>query len=502
VGRWVLAGTILGSSMAFIDSTVVNVALPVLQRDLQATVADTQWVIESYTLFLASLTLVGGSLGDQLGRRRIFAVGIILFTIASIWCGLAPDPGQLIVARAVQGIGGALFVPGSLAIITATFAYEERGRAIGTWAGATTIATVIGPLLGGWLVEHLSWRWVFFINVPIAAAVLVIVAFRFPESRDESSLGRIDWPGAALATVGLGGLVYGLIESGSRGLGDPLVLTSLAVGVAALVAFVVVEARSKSPMMPLSMFKSRTFSGANILTFFLYGALGAVLFFVQFNLQQVQNMTPTQAGAASLPFIILLSVLSRWSGGLVSRYGPKLPLVVGPAIAGMGFALFALPGTGADYWTGFFPPMAVLGLGMAVTVAPLTTTVMDAADASKSGVASGINNAVARVAGLVAIAVYGIVMLASFSSNLDSRLSTIQIPPAVRSSIDAQRIRLAATEIPPGVTDPERAQLQASIDEAYVAAFRLVVLTCAGLALASAASAWFFVEDKDVVRDE
>jgi EmrB/QacA subfamily drug resistance transporter len=245
VGRWVLAGTILGSSMAFIDGSVVNVALPVLQRDLQATVADTQWVVESYTLFLASLTLVGGSLGDRLGRRRIFAAGIILFTIASIWCGLAPDPAQLIVARAVQGIGGALFVPGSLAIITAAFPSEERGKAIGTWAGATTIATVIGPLLGGWLAEHLSWRWVFFINVPIAAAVIAIVILRFPESRDESVSGGLDWPGAILATVGLGGIVYGLIESGDPGQGDPVVHATQLGGVVARLAIVFVVARTK-----------------------------------------------------------------------------------------------------------------------------------------------------------------------------------------------------------------------------------------------------------------
>jgi hypothetical protein len=276
------------------------------------------------------------------------------------------------------------------------------------------------------------------------------------------------------------------------------VLASLLAGVLALVAFVVVEARSKSPMMPLSMFKSRTFSGANILTFFLYAALSAVLFFVQFDLQQVQGLTPTEAGAASLPFIILVSVLSRWSGGLVSRYGPRLPLVVGPALAGMGFALFALPGVGADYWTGFFPPMAVLGLGMAVTVAPLTTTVMGAADESKSGVASGINNAVSRVAGLVAIAVFGIMMLSTYNASLDSRLPSLQLSPATRASIDSQRIRLAGTEIPPEVTDPQRSLLQSSIDDAFVAAFRLVALTCAGLALASAASAWLLVENKEV----
>jgi EmrB/QacA subfamily drug resistance transporter len=500
-GRWVLAATILGSSMGFIDGTVVNVALPVLQKDLGATVADAQWVVAAYTLFLASLTLVGGSLGDRLGRRRVFAVGIALFTAASLWCGFAPDPLQLIIARAIQGVGGALFVPGSLAIISATFPQETRGRAIGTWSGFTTITTVLGPVLGGWLVEHLSWRWVFFINAPLAVAVLVIVAFKVPESRDDTVSGRLDWLGALLATVGLGALVYGLIESGNLGLTHPLVLATVIGGIFALAAFVVVEARSPAPMMPLSLFKSSTFSGANILTFLLYGALGGALFFVPFNLLQVQNFTPTATGAAMLPFIILLSTLSRWSGGLVARYGAKLPLVVGPSIAALGFALFALPGTKADYWTGFFPAVTVLGLGMAITVAPLTTTVMDAVGTSKSGIASGINNAVSRVAGLLAIAVLGILMLAAFNSSLDTHLASISLPPAARQNIDEQRIKLAGATLPADITESQRAQLQDAIDESFVAGFRLMMLTAAGLALASAASAWLMVEGKNERRD-
>jgi EmrB/QacA subfamily drug resistance transporter len=499
IGRWVLAATILGSSMGFIDGTAVNVALPVLQTDLGATVADAQWVVEAYTLFLASLTLVGGALGDHFGRRRIFGIGIVLFAAASIWCGLAPNPAQLVLARAVQGIGGALFVPGSLALIAASFPTETRGRAIGTWSGATTITTVLGPVLGGWLVEHLSWRWVFFINVPLAIAVIAIVVSRVPESHDESASGGLDWLGAFLATAGLGALTYGLIEWGIRGPSDPLVLATIIGGALLLVAFVVVEARSPSPMMPLSLFRSSTFSGANLLTFLLYGALGVVLFFLPFNLQQVQNLTPTETGAGLLPFIILLAILSRWAGGLVARYGSKLPLVVGPSIAGLGFALLAIPGTHASYWTGFFPGIVVLGLGMAITVAPLTTTVMSAVDVSKSGVASGINNAVARVAGLLAIAVFGIVMLAVFNSSLDRNLPTIQVTPAVRQSIDEQRIRLAGATIPPEVIEPQRAQLQAAIDEAFVSSFRLTMLACAGLALASAASAWLMVEG-DVKR--
>jgi MFS family permease len=356
-------------------------------------------------------------------------------------------------------------------------------------------------VLGGWLVEHLSWRWVFFINAPLAVVVLVIVALKVPESRDDTVSGKLDWLGALLATLGLGALVYGLIESGNRGFTDPLVLSTIIGGLVALAAFVVVEARSPSPMMPLSLFQSSTFSGANILTFLLYGALGGALFFLPFNLLQVQNFTPTATGAAFLPFIILLSTLSRWAGGLVARYGAKLPLVVGPAIAGLGFALFALPGTKADYWTGFFPAVAVLGLGMAITVAPLTTTVMGAVGASKSGIASGINNAVSRVAGLLAIAILGILMLAAFNSNLDTRLAAIQLPPTARQSIDEQRIKLADIAIPTDIVDPRRAQIQDAIDESFVAGFRLVMQAGAALALASAASAWLMVEGKNERRD-
>lgn len=501
VGRWVLAATILGSSMAFIDGTVVNVALPVLERDLHADVSDAQWVVEAYILFLGALTLAGGSLGDRFGRRRIFGIGVVLFTLASMWCGLAPNITQLIVARAVQGIGGALFVPGSLALISATFPPETRGRAIGTWSGFTTITTVLGPVLGGWLVQYASWRWVFFINVPLAVAVLIL-STKVPESRGSDARSRLDWPGVLLATSGLGGIVYGLVEAGRLGLGNPIVLGAVGAGLVALVAFVFVEAHSASPMMPLNLFRSSTFSGANILTFLLYGALGGTLFFVPFNLIQVQGFSPTAAGAALLPFSILLGTLSHWSGGLISRYGSKLPLVIGPAIAGLGFALFALPGAHAGYWAGFFPAVTVLGLGMAITVAPLTTTVMGAVGTDRAGVASGVNNAVSRVAGLVAIAVLGILMLSTFNSSLDSSLAKIELPQAARQSIDSQRTKLAATEIPAGLSSSQHDALQGAIDESFVAGFRLVMLVGAGLALASAVSAWILVEGKPGAKRE
>ncbi|HYO48266.1 MAG TPA: MFS transporter [Chloroflexia bacterium] len=499
-GLWVLAATILGSSMAFIDGAVVNVALPVMQVDLNATVADAQWVVEAYTLFLSALLLVGGSLGDHFGRKRVFSIGIGIFALASVWCGFAPDAQQLIWARAAQGIGGALLVPGSLAIISASFSGAERGRAIGTWSGFTAITTAFGPVLGGFLVEHASWRWIFFINIPLAVAVLVIAVLRVPESRTEKGRRRVDWTGAALVTVGLGGLVYGLVESSNLGWGNPLVVIAVVVGVVALAAFVVVEMRVREPMMPLNLFRSRTFSGANLLTLMLYGALAGVFFFVPFNLIQVQGYSPTFAGAAFLPFVLLLFLLSRWSGGLIGRVGAKLPLVVGPLIVAVGFALLAVPGIGGSYWTTFFPAAVVLGLGMAITVAPLTTAVMGAVDVSHSGLASGINNAVSRTAGLLAIAVLGIIVLGVFNGSLDSRLARLDVPPETRQALDQERIKLAGAEVPESANEELGRSLKTAIAESFVDGFRVAMLIGAGLAVASAAFAALLIEGKGLAR--
>jgi len=496
-GRWVLAAAIFGSGITFIDGTVVNVALPVLQRELGASVAEVQWIVESYALMLAALILVGGSLGDRLGRRRVFSAGVLLFALASTWCGLAPNITQLIVARGVQGVGAALLVPGSLALISANFGRGRRGQAIGTWSGFTSIAAGIGPVLGGWLVEKFSWRWIFFINLPLAAVVLVIAWRRVPESRDEQVKGRVDSPGAGLATIGLGGIVFGLIESNAWGLAAPLVLASFTIGVAALAGFVFAEARHEEPMMPLGLFRSPTFAGANLLTLFLYAALGGLLFFLPFNLIQVQGYPATAAGAALLPFVLVMFLLSRWAGGLVERYGSKLPLVVGPVIAAAGFALFAWPGAEAgSYWTSFFPAVMVMSAGMAVSVAPLTTTVMGAVEARHAGVASGINNAVSRTASLLAIAVFGVLMLNAFNRSLAERLRALPVSAEVRAQLVGQSGDLVNLKMPDGVSGEMQAAIRQAVRESFVAGFRLVAYLAAGLAAASALASWLLVAGK------
>jgi EmrB/QacA subfamily drug resistance transporter len=481
--------------MAFIDGTVVNVALPALQSSLHTTVVGVQWVVESYGLFLGALILVGGSLGDLFGRRLTFLVGVGIFATASIVCGLASNIQQLVIARSVQGVGAAFLVPGSLSIISASFDEKSRGQAIGTWSGFTAITTAVGPVLGGWLIEHASWRWAFFINVPLAAAVIAISLGHIPESRNATAR-HVDWLGALVATLGLAGLVYGFIESTNLRWGHLLVFGSLITGLACLIGFLFVEAKVSSPMVPLTLFQSRSFSGANLLTLFLYAALGIFFFLFPMNLIQVQGYSTTATGAAALPLILLMFFLSRWSGGLVTRYGPRAPLIVGPLIAAAGFALFAVPNVGASYWQAFFPAFVVLGLGMAITVAPLTTVVMNSVAQDRAGTASGINNAVARVTGVLAIAIFGVMMVKVFSSSLNRSLGGQLLPPGILQYIQSNEIKLAGLDLHSDLDVETAAVIRASISHAFVFGFRTVMLICAGLSLASAAVAWLMIPSK------
>lgn len=494
--HWTLVAAILGSSLAFIDGTVVNVALPAIQRVLGATTSDAQWVMESYALFLASLLLVGGVLGDRFGRKRIFMIGASLFTLASIGCSLSSAVEPLIAARAVQGIGAALLVPGSLALISATFPQSERGAAIGTWSAFSGITAAFGPVIGGFLVEHFSWNWAFLVNAPVGVVLLAICATKVPESKGSKDSGPIDVLGASLVTIGLAGLVFAFIEAPARGWTAPPIWMAAAIGVFALLLFVRVEMRAASPMLPMKLFRQRNFAGANMLTLLLYAALGGSLFFLPLNLIQVQGYGATAAGAALLPLIGIMFLLSRWAGSLVDRFGSKLPLVVGPVIAAAGFAMFALASTESGYWKAFFPAICMLGVGMSITVAPLTTTVMNSVGKELAGTASGINNAVSRAAALLAIALFGLVLVMAFNASLNSELRSLHAPAELISAVLAQRQKLAGIVIPGGYPNATVTAVKHAVNLSFVAGFRWVMLVSSALALLSAVSAWLLIEGK------
>ena len=404
-GRWVLAATVLGSGIAALDATVVGIALPAIGRDFHSSVASMQWVVDGYTLPLAGLLLLGGALGDVHGRRKVFVIGTVWFALASLACGLSPSAGFLIGARALQGVGAALLTPGSLAILQASFAPDDRSRAIGAWSGLGGVATAIGPFLGGWLIGAVSWRLVFFINLPVAAAVVAIAARHVPESRAPGPRQPLDAAGAVTISLALAGLTYGLIAASADGWTAPAVLASLFAGVALFVTFCVIEERSTHPMLPLSIFRTRQFSAANAVTFVVYGALGGALFLVPVVLQEVSGYSALAAGTAMLPLTAIMLALSARSAALSARIGPRLQMTVGPLVIAAGMALFVRVEGSGDYLTQVLPAVLVLGLGLAINVAPLTATALSAAPAEHSGIASAVNNDVARTASLIAVAV-------------------------------------------------------------------------------------------------
>ena len=492
--RWILAAAIIGSSMAFIDGTVANVALPSIQSDLGATRAEALWVVQAYALLLASLVLVGGSLGDNFGHRRVFVLGISIFTLGSVGCAVAASPGELIAARVVQALGAAGLIPGSLAVIGAAFEGERRGEAIGTWSAFAGISAVLGQVLGGYLIDTISWRAAFLVDVPLAIVVLLIV-FRYVPESHAAHARALDLPGALLVTVGLGGVVYGLIGASDQSL-DPLEVVAMVVGAVALVGFVVVERHSREPLIPLDLFGSRNFSGANLMTLLLYAGFGGALFLLPIVLIQVHDYSATAATSALVPFAVITFVMGRWAGGLVTRYGEKLPLMVGPAFAAAGFILFAVPGVGGSYWTTFFPAVVVLGFGMSLVFGPLSIAILNAVEEEHSGLGSGVNRAVQRTAKVLGLAVLAFFVLAAFDNSLDASLNALDLSPGQKVALRAEEVNLGANDILEGARGEDKVAIDRAVDQAFLSAFRFAMYVSAGMALASAIAAALLLQGK------
>lgn len=485
--------------MAFIDFTALNVAFPALQKDLDLGGAELLWIANGYALFLSALMLVGGSLGDALGRKKVFMVGIIIFTLASISCGLSQNAEMLILSRCIQGIGGAMMVPGSLSIISASFPKESRGKAIGTWSMFSAMTTIFGPALGGWFASMGLWRLIFFINIPLALIALFLLLRFVPESRQEGKT-KLDFAGSTLITISLAGLTYGFIEAPEKGFDNPLILTSLAVGILGMLGFLWVESRSKNAMMPLSLFKSRVFSGANFLTLLVYGALGGFLFFFPLNLIQVQGYPAEIAGFTMLPFGLLIAFLSRLSGSWSDKVGPRVPLMLGTALVAIGFFLFSIPELTAgptDYWTSYFPAILIAGTGMGLTVAPLTTSVMNSVPSEKTGTASGVNNSISRTAGVLAVAVMGALVLFSFDTEIRSYLDTLDLRPEVHEAIVAEIPKLAEARPPEFCNQEERNGIINAIKMAFIHSFDRSAKIASLLALGGSLIAFFFLKEKN-----
>ncbi|MEO8763541.1 MAG: MFS transporter [Ginsengibacter sp.] len=498
-GRWIMSSVTLASAMAFIDGTALNVVLPSLQKEFNATGTDLFWMLNSYLLILAALVLPGGSLGDKLGRKKIFMIGIAVFMLASTACGFAPNVNYLIVFRAIQGLGGALMIPGSLSIITTSFNKSERGRAIGTWSAITTMVTIGGPILGGALADAGLWRMIFFINVPIGISSLIILWFKVPESRDEETGHSLDYPGAIATITGLALLTFGFLRIPQTGFNNWQIYVSLGGGVLALIVFVVMESKSNYPMMPLQIFSNKTFAGANLLTFFLYAGLFSGTLFLTLNMVQIQGYKQLQAGLTFLPFTLLIIVISRWSGGLVDKYGPRRFLILGPAVSGLGLFLLSLikeTNGPSEYWSTYFPGIVVFGLGMSFTVTPLTATVMGAVADHYSGTASGINNAITRISNVFSNAIFGALAILFFAGYLNSAVSKLSLDEEVVTQVVAQAVSLGDAKVPALVDNENKAKIEHAFKTGFLTAYVNVMRICALLALIAGFMAFLFIKNE------
>ena len=499
-GKWTLIATILPSSMAFIDATALNVILPSLQRDLGASGTDLFWVLNSYLLMLAALIIVGGSLGDKIGRVKIFKIGILIFIIGSAFCGISPTIDALIAARTVQGIGGALMIPGSLAIISAIFSSKDKGKAIGTWSAATTIVMISGPVLGGALADIGMWRLIFYINIPLGLASLYILHLKVPESLEEGA-SKIDWTGAIVLVLSLAALTFGLLEMPELGYTHWIVLTCLIVGFILMIAFPLIEMRVREPMIPLRIFKNTTFSGVNILSFFLYGGLGAMMLFLSLNIIQIQGYSQLQAGLTFLPFSLVMVLMARKMGSLTDKYGARRFLIAGPAIAGIGMLWLSWIGITngpSEYWTTYFPGFVIFAFGMSITVVPLTTEVMSSVDASKSGIASGINNSVTRISGTFMNAILGAMAIYLFTDYilLNMKMMDSTLSDTSKEMILMEAVNLGNAKAPAQLPALIQTEVNTIYKLGFIKIYKLVGQLSASLAFVSSGVAFFMVKNR------
>lgn len=503
-GKWIMVSTILASAMAFIDGTALNVVLPALQKNLNATGADLFWLLNAYLLILASLILVGGSLGDKLGRKKIFMLGIFIFIIGSAACGFAPTVFLLIIFRIIQGIGGALMIPGSLSLISSSINENERGKAIGTWSAITTVVTMGGPILGGTLADAGLWRYIFFINVPIGIGALIILAFKVKESRDEDADKAIDMAGAISIALSLASLTFGFLRIPAVGFKSAQVYLTLLSGIILLIVFLVVEKKSKHPMMPLDLFTKPVFTGVNLLTFFLYAGLGAGMLFLSLNLVQVQGYSQLQSGLTFLPFTVLMITIARFAGTVADKYGPRLLLIVGPATAGTGLLLLSFVKQTAgpsEYWMTFFPGIIMFGLGMSFTVAPLTATVMTSVSDHLSGTASGVNNALTRISNVFANAIFGALAVLLFAGVLQNKIQSIPLDANVKQAVVKEAANLGNAKVPNQVNSQYKKNISTSYRESFIHAYSVIMKISAGLGFLGALMTVIFIRNKTLKKE-